>query len=81
MLAATPMRSPLFVAEVRGADKRPTRTPPTILDQDVQALLDEQVVIENNKTEREREHVVTCPDFEKFANGSLHTTGGQQMVP
>lgn len=40
----------------------------TVLDQDVEALLDEQVVVENNEAEGQREDVVAAADLEKLAN-------------
>lgn len=43
----------------------------TILDQDVQALLDEEVDVEHDEPERERKHVVACPDLEELAHASL----------
>lgn len=43
----------------------------TILNQDVEALLDEQVVVEHDEAEREREHIVAGPDFEELANPAL----------
>lgn len=43
----------------------------TILEEDVQALPDKQVVVEHDETEREREHIVASPDLEKLANSPL----------
>ena len=52
----------------------------TILDQDVEALLDEQVIVEHDETEREREHIVACPDFEEFANPPLFDVLAQSRL-
>lgn len=58
------------VSQSRGASPlRPVRL--TILDQDIQALLDEEVVVEDNEPEREREDVVAGSDLEEFADASL----------
>lgn len=43
----------------------------TILDEDVQALLDEQGGVEDDQTEAERQDVVAGPDLEKGADGLL----------
>lgn len=41
------------------------------MDQDVQALLDEEVVVEDDETEGERQHVVAGSDTEKVAQAFL----------
>ena len=43
----------------------------TILYQDVEALFDEEVVVEDDQSEGQREHIVAGSDFEEFANRSL----------
>jgi DNA integrity scanning protein DisA with diadenylate cyclase activity len=43
----------------------------TILDQDIQALLDQQLVIKDYKAAGERENIVTRANLEKLANSSL----------
>lgn len=43
-----------------------------ILDQDIQAFLNRQRGIEDNKTETEGEDVVAVADFEEIADGALH---------
>ena len=45
----------------------------TVLGQDGQALLNEQVVVQDNKSERQRQNIVTGPDLEKLANLSLRS--------
>jgi len=52
----------------------------TILDQYVQALLDKQVVVQHDETEREREDIVAGADLEKLANGSLHAGDDKRLV-
>lgn len=44
----------------------------TILNEDVQALLDEEVVVEDDQSERERQHVVAGSDLQKLADSPLH---------
>lgn len=44
---------------------------PTVLNQDIQALLDQQLVIEDDKTARQGEYVVAIPDLEELADASL----------
>lgn len=43
----------------------------TVLNQDVETLLDEQVGIENDKAEREGQDIVAGANFEEFANRIL----------
>lgn len=47
-------------------------TRPTILDEDVQALLDKQRGIEYNQTEADGKDVVAGADFEEGSNGALY---------
>lgn len=44
----------------------------TVLDQDIQALLNQQLVIEDDKTARQGEYVVAISDLEELADASLH---------
>jgi len=44
---------------------------PTVLDQDIQALLDEQVVVENDQAERKRKYVVASSDLKELADTPL----------
>jgi hypothetical protein len=41
------------------------------LDKDVQALLDEEVVVEDDQAERQWQDVVAGSDLEEFADGPL----------
>jgi len=41
------------------------------LDENAEALLDEQFGVEHNETERERQHIVARPDLEKLADPLL----------
>ena len=43
----------------------------TILNEDIETLFDQQSGIEDDKTIAERQDVVACAGFEKFADGSL----------
>ena len=43
----------------------------TILDQDIQTLLDKEVVVEHDETEGKREHIVAGPDFQELADSPL----------
>lgn len=43
----------------------------TILEQDVEALFDEQVGVEEDEAERQRQDVVAGADLEKVADGFL----------
>lgn len=43
----------------------------TILDEDVETLLDGERGVENDQTEAQRQHVVTGSHLEKVANGAL----------
>ena len=43
----------------------------TILNEDVKALSDEEVVIEHNQAKGERQHIVACPDLQELADGPL----------
>lgn len=45
----------------------------TILDENVETLLDQEGSIKDDETITEREHVVAGAGFEKLANGSLQT--------
>lgn len=44
----------------------------TILEENVEALLDEQVGIENDKAEGKRQHIIARPLLEEVSDGSLH---------
>lgn len=44
---------------------------PTILDQDIQTLLDQQGCVEDDQAEAERENVVTRADLEEISNRAL----------
>lgn len=43
----------------------------TILKEDIEALLDEQIGVENDQAKGERENVVTGPFLEEVPDGSL----------
>jgi hypothetical protein len=45
----------------------------TILDEDVETLLDQQSRVEDDETVTERQDVIACAGFEEFADGSLQT--------
>ena len=47
----------------------------TILDQNVQTLLDQEVVIENAKTKGERKNIIAGPDSEKVTQAFLKGRG------
>lgn len=47
----------------------------TILDQNVQTLLDQEVVIENDKTKGERQNIIAGPDSEKVTQAFLKGRG------
>lgn len=54
----------------------------TVLDQNVEALLDEQVGVEHNEAERQREHIVAGALAEEVSNSYLREgkISGQQVV-
>ena len=43
----------------------------TVLDHDVEALLDEEVIVEHNEAKGKREDIVAAADLEEVANISL----------
>lgn len=43
----------------------------TVLDEDTQALLDQERGVEHNKSEAERKHIVAPPNFQKASDGTL----------
>jgi hypothetical protein len=45
----------------------------TILNEDVETLLDQQGRVKDDETVTEREDIVACTSFEEFANGALQT--------
>jgi hypothetical protein len=61
----------LLVLRLQAARPREGQGQHTILNQNVEALLDEKVVIEHDETEGEREHIIAGPDLEELANPPL----------
>ena len=51
----------------------------TILDQNRQALLDQQLGVEDDQSEAQRQHVVTRPDLEEITNPLLLTEQERQL--
>lgn len=47
---------------------------PTILNEDGQALLDQERRVEDNQPEAQRQHVVTRPDLQEISDSLLHGT-------
>lgn len=47
----------------------------TILNQDIQAFLDEEIVIEDDESKREGQNIVTGSDSEEFTQAFLQGRG------
>lgn len=52
---------------------------PTVLDQDVQALLNEQRSVEDDQTKAEREDIITRSDFEEGSNRALEESSRSRV--
>lgn len=57
-----------------------TRCPLTVLDEDVETLLNEQIRIEHDEAEGQRQHIVAGALAEELANRFLCDETGQQVV-
>jgi hypothetical protein len=43
----------------------------TILQEDIQTLLDEEIGVQDNKSEGKRKNVITCANFQELSDGFL----------
>lgn len=53
----------------------------TILEKDCETLLHQQIGVQNNESEGERQHVIACSDLEEFSNCVLQREYRQPRMP